>query len=306
MLEPGGHLKWPWPMDRVYRYETERIQSFDVGYTPDPKRAMDKTVLWTVTHAEDKNFLVANREPVSSESSTNDADGKRPPPVSLLTVSIPVQYQITNLTAWAYTNEDPETLIQHIATREVVRYLVSVDLQEIMSHGRSEAADTLRERIQAEANRHEMGAKIVFVGLQDIHPPVKVAPDYEKVIAAIHTKEAAILAATAEAIMTNALAGAQSFKTVTEAQSDKQRREVDALARAALFTNQIPAYEASPSVYAKREYLQTFARSVANARKYILLATNTQDVVILNLEDKIREDLQDRHAQRAAAQAQII
>jgi hypothetical protein len=68
---------------------------------------------------------------------------------------------------------------------------------------------------------------------------------------------------------------------------------VDALAQAALFTNQIPAFLASPSVYAKRAYLQTFARSVADARKYILLSTNTQDVVILNLEDKIRQDILD-------------
>ena len=38
-----------------------------------------------------------------------------------------------------------------------------------------------------------MGANIVYVGLQDIHPPVKVAADYEKVVAAIHTREANIL-----------------------------------------------------------------------------------------------------------------
>ncbi len=58
-----------------------------------------------------------------------------------------------------------------------------------------------------------------------------------------------------------------------------------------MFTNQIPAYLASPSVYVQRAYLQTFAQSIANARKYILLATNTQNVAILNLEDKIRQDI---------------
>ena len=58
-----------------------------------------------------------------------------------------------------------------------------------------------------------------------------------------------------------------------------------------MFTNQIPAFEAAPSVYRQRAYFQSFAAATANARKYILLVTNTDDVVIFDLEDKIREDL---------------
>jgi len=58
-----------------------------------------------------------------------------------------------------------------------------------------------------------------------------------------------------------------------------------------MFTNQIPAFEAAPSVYRQRLYLQNFAEATRNARKYILLVTNTQDVLIFDLEDKIREDL---------------
>ena len=79
--------------------------------------------------------------------------------------------------------------------------------------------------------------------------------------------------------------------TVDQAQAARQQTELSALARAALFTNQIAAYKAAPSVYRQRAYYQMFADATANARKYILLATNTQDVVIFDLEDKIREDL---------------
>jgi modulator of FtsH protease HflK len=294
VLGPGAHLKWPWPIDHFYRFATEQIQSFNVGFAPDPARAADKTILWTVPHTKEENFLVANREDALPDAITNNADaadGKRPPPVSLLTVSIPVHYQVTNLTKWAYINEDPSTLLEHIATREVVRFFVGVDFQDIMSQGRGDAAQVLRDRIQAEADRHEMGASIVFVGLQDIHPPQKVAADYEKVVAAKSTREATILAAKAEAIKTNMQADAQAFRTICEAQTDRQRHEVDAQARAAAFTNQIPAYLASPAVYMERTYLQAFAESVANARKYILLTTNTHDVLIFNLEDKIRDDI---------------
>ncbi|MFO1487020.1 MAG: protease modulator HflK [Verrucomicrobiota bacterium] len=290
ILNPGAHVKWPWPVDRVYRYRTEQIQSFNVGFSPDPKTEGQSTVLWTVAHTKEENFLVANHE-VGSLQDTNDAAGRRTPPVSLLTVSIPVQFQIDDLLAWAYNNDGASNLLLNLATREVVRYFVSVDLNEVMSRGRQAAAEKLRDTIQAAANERKLGAKIIFVGLQDIHPPVKVAPDYEKVVGAIQSKQARILAAQADAIHTNALAGASAFKKINDAEAGRQQQQIAAWARAALFTNQIPAYAAAPSVYSERAYLRSFAAATAGARKYVLLATNTHNVFQVDLQDKIRTDL---------------
>ena len=290
LLDPGAHFKWPWPVDTVYRYRTEQIQSFNVGSQPDTNAANQNLILWTTAHAKEENFLVANREQ-NFPQSTNDAAAKRTPPVSLLTVSIPIQFQITNLLAWAYNNDAATNLLEDIATREVVRYLVSVDLAAIMSSNRLEAAETLRDRIQIASNERKLGAKIIFVGLQDIHPPVKVAPDYEKVVGAIQSKQAKILAAQADAIRTNALADADAFKKVNDAEAARQQTQIGAWARAAMFTNQIPAYDAAPSVYTMRSYLRTFGRATAGARKYVLLTTNTQDVLQFDLQDKIRADL---------------
>jgi len=289
LLGPGAHLKFPWPMDKVYRFHTEQIQSFDVGFTHDPAREKDPVVLWTIPHTKEENFLVANRE--HSSATTNAATGKRTPPVSLLTVSIPVHYQITNLMDWAYKNEDAPALLQDIATREVVRYLTSADLTEVMSDARQEATEKLTETIQRAAEQRNLGAKVLFVGLQDVHPPVKVAPDYEKVVSAIHGKQAKILAARADAIKTNALAEAHATNVLNKAMAESIARRVATLARAALFTNQIPAFEAAPDVYSQRAYLDTFTRATANARKYLLLTTNTHDVIILDLQDKIRADI---------------
>jgi regulator of protease activity HflC (stomatin/prohibitin superfamily) len=292
VLTPGAHFKLPWPADKAYQFRTEQIQTFDVGYTPDAQSENANTILWSVGHAKEDNFLVANRESATIQDENADAnDTLKAPPVSLITVSIPVQFQIGDVRAWAYNNADPTNLLQDLATRAVVHYLAGVDLNSVMSQGRLEAAQTLRDQIQAAADTRQLGVKILFVGLQDIHPPVKVAADYEKVVGAEQTKLAMILGARADAIRTNALAGALAFTTTNIAEAARQRLEVSALARAALFTNQIPAFAAAPSVYRQRAYFQTFAAATANARKYILLVTNTDDVVIFNLEDSIRQDL---------------
>ncbi len=95
----------------------------------------------------------------------------------------------------------------------------------------------------------------------------------------------------ADAIQTNALAERMAFADVNQAQAVRQQTESAAFARADLFTNQLAAYQAAPSVYRQRAYFQMFPEATANSRKYILLVTNAHDVVIFDLEDKIREDL---------------
>ena len=302
-LGPGPHFKFPWPIDQAYRYPTDRIQSFIIGSEPDPKQAGNKLVLWASPHLDEQNFLVANRD-LDAIDATNGLGGvtapaagggatNRPPPGSLLSTSIPVHYQITNLVAWAYNNEDPSQLLKYLANREVIRYLVGVDLNDVMSTRRWEAATTLRDRIQRAADEHHMGAQIVFVGVQDIHPPTKVAPDYEKGVGATITRQTQILDAQSHAHWTNVMAQAHASNIVSVAQTDRLRRTVNQIAQEAVFTNQIPAFEASPSVFIQRAYLATVSRAMANSRSYLLLGTNSQEVMILNLEDKLRKDMFD-------------
>jgi regulator of protease activity HflC (stomatin/prohibitin superfamily) len=290
VLGSGAHFKWPWPIDKVYRFRAEQIQNFDVGFVHDPAREHEPVILWTVAHTKEENFLVANRQ-ASSSQQTNQIGSKRTPPVSLLTVSIPIHFQITNLVAWAYNNEDAQALLQDLATRQVVKYLTSVDLADVMSQGQQQAAETLTSGIQKAADERNLGARIIFVGLQDIHPPVKVAPDYEKVVSAYHTKQAKILTARAYEINTNALAEAHATNVLNLANSESAKRKIDSAAKAALFTNQIVAFKASPSVYAQRVYLDTFLRATAPARKYVILTTNTHDVISFDLQDRVSEDL---------------
>jgi len=66
-LNAGIHFKLPWPLDHVYRFRTQQIQSFEIGTTPDAEKKEGPIVLWTVAHSKEDNFLVANREPASAE-----------------------------------------------------------------------------------------------------------------------------------------------------------------------------------------------------------------------------------------------
>lgn len=295
-LNAGGHLKWPWPIDKVYRYRTEQIQSIFVGYEPATNE--EKTILWTVPHNHEQNYLVATRSaaltetnPATSDESDTLEQALKAPPVSLITISIPIQFQITNVMQWAYQNSDQSNLLEDLAAHEVVRYLVGQDIEDVLSEGRLDAARELKDRIQSDADAHQLGVKLVFVGLQDIHPPTPVAGDYEKVVGAEQIRLATNLLAQADAIMTNDLSIAQAATTTNAASASRLQMQLSWYARAALFTNQIPAFEAAPSVYKQIKYFSTLAVATRNSRKYILLVTNAQDILYLDLQDKIRADL---------------
>jgi hypothetical protein len=53
------------------------------------------------------------------------------------------------------------------------------------------------------------------------------------------------------------------------------------------------AYTAAPRVYEQRAKLEAWVNGSRQARKYVIATTNTPDVLIFNLEDKIRQELLD-------------
>jgi regulator of protease activity HflC (stomatin/prohibitin superfamily) len=165
-----------------------------------------------------------------------------------------------------------------------------------MSAGRLTAAEQLRTRLQRHAGDLELGVNILFVGLQGIHPPIgnrtaPVAATFEQVVSATHQKQTNILMAQAYAAETLPRAVAEATNLVTQARSEDALKVAIAAAEAGRFTNQIAAWRASPSVYEQKAYLDTLVRAIGPVRKYILAATNTQDVLVLNLEETIRADI---------------
>lgn len=297
VLEPGLHLKFPWPIDQVQRFRTREIQIVNVGFVPEEgeeegdHHEHDAAVLWTGKHyKEESNWLIASRD-TRTAASSNEPGADRGIPADLINVSVPVQYQIKDLRAWAYNHVDAGKLLEKIGTREVVYYLAGTDLFQLLSTGRSQAAEDLKKRIQKAADELGLGINVVLVGLQDLHPPAKVAPKFHEVVAALQEIEAKRHEAEGYALKSVTLAKADAQRKMNEFQSYSNRTVQTAAAEANQFSNRLAAYQASPGVYRERTYLQALERGLTNTRKYILATTNTQDILEFNLEDKIRGDL---------------
>jgi membrane protease subunit HflK len=206
VIGPGLTVKWPWPIDIVSKNPTKNISELHIGYVPKKgpgdKRVLNEPLLWDRKHYEEEDYLLVGSEQVGGGSVTSGV------PVSLLVAAVPVQYRIKDLYFFKYNHSEPAKLLEAICYRELTKFAASArievdagegDLGEsLLGAGREEAKKMLTERIQAAADKEGLGVEIVFLGLQGIHPPVEVAPDYQKVVGAFQQKQAAILEAKAE------------------------------------------------------------------------------------------------------------
>ena len=312
-LKPGFSLKLPWPIDKVYRYKTSEIQRFVLGVMDQNEEAKPNTgapedvevLLWTTQHnhgsskdpEQNYNMIVASSDVLL------DAAASETVPLNLLTVSIPVQYRISNLTNWVYKTDNAGSLLQKLSMREVTRYLIGVDINELMGPGRTKAQEDLKKAIQQQADISELGAEIVFVGLQDIHPPVGkneqsketggVAESYEKVnVARLHSETnrlGALQYKAGKVPMARGLAA----ELVANTRIESTNKVTLAKAEAERFNHQISAFNAAPSVYTTRSKLETFVEATRGTRKYILSDPDNNDIINLELQDKLRSDLLD-------------
>ena len=176
------HAKWPFPIDTIHRFRTDEIQSFIVGAVPNEGSEGEVGFLWSVSHFKGEFNLLTPSTALMSGTETSPQVSTTNTPLGLLTVSIPIHFQISDLKAYAYNFQNASNVLQGVANREVMRYFAQTDIHELLSQGQSTAAVHLQTVIQKRIDELGLGVKLLFVGLQDIHPPLKVVRDYEAVI----------------------------------------------------------------------------------------------------------------------------
>lgn len=205
-LEPGIHIKAPWPIDQAKRYPVENVQSILLGFGPWTRRnapnvtGVPKLILWTnPIHGpgEELDFVMPVPPEVQAATRPGEildgpAEAGDIPAVNLIRISLPVMYRIRDLYEYAFNYTSAETLIESSAYGEIARYVSSRDLDTMLAEGREKASEDLRKAIQKRCDALAVGVEIVFAGVQNIHPPQKTAQEFEAYLNARYEKGAAI------------------------------------------------------------------------------------------------------------------
>lgn len=165
-LQPGLHLHWPWPIDRVERLPTRRVQAISIGHEGEEAADGPENVVWANQHAANEYTLLLG-------------DGR-----DLLTVDSVLQYRIRDPRRWRYGCQNPAEALRAIAYRAVMRSTVHRTLAATLSENVVALTARMREMVQDDADRLGLGVEVVAFTVAGLHPPVAVAADYEAVVSA--------------------------------------------------------------------------------------------------------------------------
>jgi len=165
-IQPGLHLKYPWPIDRAIRIDTHTIRQMNIGNITD---ASSFALLWTRQHGTEVPFLTADNY--------------------YFYPYLVLHYQVCEIFDYRYRFSDSEALLNGLAHRVITHLFAGRTFNEIVISYRSRMAEDVLTLIQAELDGLQSGIEIITVNIKDIHPPIFIADSFEKVIEALQYKQ---------------------------------------------------------------------------------------------------------------------
>ena len=284
VLQPGIHFKLPWPVEKIRVVSTSRIQTLEIN----PHDSGESTILWSEAHHKDRTLMFL---PTSDEIESRLDDDKMLTgiPVGALLASGEIQYRICDPYDYTYNQKNPEKFIYNISLRELVRYAVTTEFFEFMGQNLIAINQLMKERIQKELDRHNVGVEIVLVAIYGVHPPVEVSEAFESVVASKEEKQAKILSAEAYTNKLLPQAQAEEQAIMLDAQSYAERQKLLSQAESEQFAKQQRAFELAPATYQWRHYLKTIETVLKDVRKIIIssrLKNNETDIIDLKYKNQ--------------------
>lgn len=248
-LNPGLHLKLPWPIDRVRVVPAERVQTLVIGH--ESTEALPY-ILWDKRHVKQEYKLVLD-------------EGRE-----LVSLDAHVYYRIRDPVEYVVNLQNPEAALESYAYRALMREIVETDLDRVLAVERATFPEKLRQALQRELDASETGVEVIRVALRGIHPPVDVARAYQSVVSA--QVERITLATRAHAERAEGLPNAEAEKDteIKAARAFAATRLGDARGEASRFRAVEAAYSASPHEYRERIWRETMERGVADKRLYLM------------------------------------
>ncbi len=323
---PGLHVKYPWPIGRVEKYQVEQTRKLELGIVDfeggappmdegDPEMAADPTgrvILWGKKHAaEETNFLVPAKSEV--EEGTETEEEEPVPIINFVASNITIYFKIRTkpdgdnvypVERYAYNYANPGNVLRGIALEEILTYFASADVMGLISVDNQKAQQTIRKRVDervkalAEDPKRDLGIEIVYLGISGIHPPVPVAQSFRNVLAATQEKETAIYRAESYKHITVNDAEAQAARLLAEARSYQYERETLAEDEIERFQTMLVNFNKAPEVFKNRKYLEVLERvsESDDLPRYFVASPYAKRVTEVIFKEK-RPDLLDLEAE---------
>ncbi len=287
-VQPGLHVKLPWPIDTVYEVPVQRIQTLEFGF--ETERAGRVT-----------QYAPKSEEQMEvAEMLTGDLNLGHVEWIVQYRVQDPLDYLfqigstepagITSLPDGAVANVNPAVpdVISDVS-ESVMRKLVgdsSIDF--VLTIGREQLAEQAQVLIQEELDSFDAGVDVITVKLQTTSPPTEAVQDaFQEVNRARQKKERVVNDALGERNSIIPAARGAKDQAIAEAEGFQNRIILETTGEINAFLAQLTEYEKAPDVTRKRLYLEAMEEVLTRAGDKIIIDDSVRGLVpLLDLNPK--------------------
>ena len=270
-LEPGLHIRWPWPFESHRVVVKDLAQRLEFGLAPELSRA-------EATRAQLRSRLAFGSNPTPQQAASGVWFQKETTPGdsflltgdgNLIDLRSTAQYRVNNALAYAYNLAEPEALVRSTILTALRRAVANHAIDAVYTTAREEIERETRATAQSMLERYQAGIEVLAVSLLYDHPPDVVHDAFRDVASSLEDKLRTINLANVFAVEKINQAKGEAAAMNEEALAFKERRIASAQADADAFALRLEAYERAPGLTQFRLQLETLEQVLPGLRKFV-------------------------------------
>lgn len=207
---------------------------------------------------------------------------------NIVIVKMSVQYVVSDVSKYLLSVRDPDQSLYQ-ATESALRHEVGSSLMnQVLTEGRAELGDRVKQRIQTYMNRYGTGIEVAQVNIDETAPPDAVRAAFDDVIKAREDETRFRNEASAYSNQVIPEARGEAQRLIEESLGYKERVIAQARGEAERFNKLYAEYKLAPVVTRERLYLDTIESVMSSSTKVMVDVEGGNNMLYLPL-DKIME-----------------
>ena len=258
-VQPGLHLKAPYPLEGVYKVPIQRQLKEEFGFR-------------TVSAGVRTEY---SAEPLTDEKLMLTGD------LNVASVEWISQYRVKDPYNYLFRVRNVRSTFRDM-NEAVMREIVGDrSVSEVLTVGRQEIEVEAERMLQELCDEYETGIQVEQVVLQNVNPPDEVKPSFDEVNQAQQERERLVNEARTAFNKVIPAARGQAAETIAQAEGYALERVNRAQGEAGRFTALRLAYERAPTVTRQRIYLETMSQVYPRAKQKIVVGEGAKNVLPL-------------------------
>ncbi|HSE39677.1 MAG TPA: FtsH protease activity modulator HflK [Acidobacteriota bacterium] len=258
-LDPGLNFKLPFGIESVYKVPVERQLKLEFGFRT--KQPGDRTEYSKGDYTEESLML------------TGDLNAAE--------VEWIVQFRVADPYKFLFKVRDAQQTFRDMNEALMREIVGDRSVNEVLTIGRVEIANTVSQELQTLADQYETGIKVDQVVLQDVNPPDPVKPAFNEVNEAQQEREKLINQARSEYNRVIPKARGDAQRIIEEARGYAVRRVNEAQGDASKFNSVFQEYMKAQEVTRQRIYLETMNKVLQKLGRKLITDQNTTGILPL-------------------------